>query len=135
LEESWTFQGKKKHKVKITTTRPAIDHPSQLDVSPAKVLGEKRGKKQSKLHHSFESLGILLPERAKQCKMRIWPILTREKNSLAEILVHSKNKALPNLQFGIRVKREGEEGWSSQSIMEELIKHVVAGLEDNVLRH
>jgi hypothetical protein len=85
LEESWTFQGKKKHKVKITTTCPAIDHPSQLDAPPAKVLGEKRGKKQSKLHHSFfESLGILLSERAKQCKTRIWPILTREKKLTSE---------------------------------------------------
>jgi hypothetical protein len=45
LEEGWTFQGKKKHKVKITTTCPAIGHPSQLDDPPTKVLGEKRGQK------------------------------------------------------------------------------------------
>jgi hypothetical protein len=43
LEEGWTFQGKKKHKVKIATTRPAIGHPSQLDASLTTVLGEKRG--------------------------------------------------------------------------------------------
>jgi hypothetical protein len=41
LEEGWIFQGKKKHKVKIATTRPATDHPSQLDAPPTKVLGEK----------------------------------------------------------------------------------------------
>jgi hypothetical protein len=45
LEEGWIFQGKKKHKVKIATTRPATGHPSQLDIPPIKVLGEKRGKK------------------------------------------------------------------------------------------
>jgi hypothetical protein len=45
LEEGWTFQGKKKHKVKIVTTRPATGHPSQLDVLLAKVLEEKKGQK------------------------------------------------------------------------------------------
>ncbi len=87
------------------------------------------------LHHSFESLRIFLPERTEQCKAKIWPILTREKGSLAEIMVHSKNKVVPNLPIGIRVDGEGEEDWSSQLAMEELIKHVGAGLEDNVLRH
>jgi hypothetical protein len=32
----------------------------------------------------------------------------REKGSLVEILVHSKNKALPSLPIGIRVEGEGE---------------------------
>jgi hypothetical protein len=30
LEEGQTFQGKKKHKVNITTTRPTVDHPPNL---------------------------------------------------------------------------------------------------------
>jgi hypothetical protein len=128
-------QGKKKHKVKIAIARSATSHPSQLDIPPTKVLGEKRGHKQLELHHSFESLGILLLERAKQCKVRIWLVLTKEKGSLVEILVHSKNKTLPSLPIGIRVEGEGEEDWSSQSAMEKLIKHVAASLEDNVLRH
>jgi hypothetical protein len=42
LKEGYTFQGKKKHKVKITTSHPTTSHPSQLDVLPTKVLGEKR---------------------------------------------------------------------------------------------
>jgi len=76
----------------------------------AKVLGEKRGYKQLEFHHSFfESLRILLPKRAEQCRVRIWPVLMREKGSLA----HSKNKALPSLLIGIRVEGEGEEDWSS----------------------
>jgi len=88
------------------------------------------------LHHSFfESLNILLLKRVEQCRARIWPALMREKGSLAEILVHSKNKALPSLLIRIRVEGEGEEDWSSQSVMEELIKYVATGLEDNVLRH
>jgi hypothetical protein len=63
LEEGWTFQGKKKHKVKIATTCFATSHLSQLDAPLAKVLSKMRGQKQSKLHHSFfESLGILLPK-------------------------------------------------------------------------
>jgi hypothetical protein len=41
LEEGWTFQGKKKHKVKIITTCLAIGHPSHLDPLLAKVLGKK----------------------------------------------------------------------------------------------
>jgi C4-type Zn-finger protein len=60
--------------------------------------------------------------------VRIWLALTKEKGSLVEILVHSKNKALPSLPFGIKVE-EGEEGWSFQSTMEELIKHVATSLE------
>jgi hypothetical protein len=40
---------------------------------------------------------------------RIWPNLTREKGSLAEILVHSKNKAMLSLPIGIKVEGEGEE--------------------------
>jgi hypothetical protein len=59
----------------------------------------------------------------------------REIGSLMEILVRSKSKALPSLPIRIRLEGEGEEDWSSQSTMEELIKHMAVGLEDNVLRH
>jgi hypothetical protein len=38
----------------------------------------------------------------------------REKGSLAKIVVHSRNKALPSLPIGIRLEGEGEEDWSSQ---------------------
>jgi len=56
----------------------------------------------------FESLGILLPEIAEQCRARIWHVLTRKKGSLTDILVHSKNKTLPSLPIGIRVEGQGE---------------------------
>jgi hypothetical protein len=45
LEEGWTFQGRKEHKVKIEMARPPTNHPSQLDIPPTKVLGEKKGQK------------------------------------------------------------------------------------------
>jgi len=40
-----------------------------------------------------------------------------------------------SLPIRIRIKRKGEEDWSSQPTMEELIKHVAASMEENVLRH
>jgi hypothetical protein len=55
LEEGWTFQEKKKHKVNKATTRLATAHLSQLVVLLVKVLGEKKSQKQSEFHHSFES--------------------------------------------------------------------------------
>jgi hypothetical protein len=67
--------------------------------------------------------------------VRIWPILTRTKSPLKEILVHSKNKTLPSLLIRIKIRGEREEDWSSQPAMEELIKHVAASLEENVLSH
>jgi hypothetical protein len=50
-------------------------------------------------------------------------------------LVHSKNLALPSFLVGLKIVVEGEEDWSSQLAMGELIKKVATGLEENVLRH
>lgn len=84
--------------------------------------GEKRGQKHLEIHHSFfDSLGILLPKQADNCKARIWPILVREKGPLKEVLIHSKNQILPSFPIGIRLVREGEEDQSSQPTMEKLI--------------
>lgn len=136
LERGWIFQGKNKHKVRIELACPEVNHPSHIVALPGKTLGEKRGQKHSKFHHSFfDSLGIPLPKKIDYCKTRIWPIIMKEKGSLKEVLVHSKNQALPSLPIGIRMVGEGEEEWSPQPIMEELIKHVVASLEENVFKH
>jgi hypothetical protein len=35
----------------------------------------------------------------------------------------------------MRIVGKGEEDWSSQPTMGELIKHVATGLEENVLKH
>jgi hypothetical protein len=58
-----------------------------------------------------------------------------KKGTLKEVLVHSKNQALPSLLVGIRKVGEGEKDWSSQPAIEELIKQMAIGLEENVLRH
>jgi hypothetical protein len=50
-----------------------------------------------------------LPKIAKQCRARIWLVPTRKKGRLKAIMVYSKNKALPSLPIGIRIKGEGEE--------------------------
>jgi hypothetical protein len=42
LEEGWTFQGKKKHKVNITTTRPTTDHPPNLMLCQQKFWGKRK---------------------------------------------------------------------------------------------
>jgi hypothetical protein len=70
-----------------------------------------------------------------QCKARIWTVFTREKGPQKEVLIHSKNQALPSLPIGIKILGEGEEDWSPQPALEELIKHVATGLEENILKH
>jgi hypothetical protein len=90
----------------------------------------------SELHQSFfTSLGIPLPTNADLCRARVWPILTREKGPQKEVLIHSKNQALPNLQIGIKIIGDGREDWSSKLAMDEQIQHIAIGLKKNVLRH
>jgi hypothetical protein len=69
------------------------------------------------------------------CRARVWPVLTREKGPQKEVLIHSKNQALPNLPIGIRITGDGREDWSPKLAMDELIQHIAIGLEENVLRH
>jgi hypothetical protein len=49
----------------------------------------------------------------KYYKTRIWPVFTREKGTLKEVLVHYKNQAPPSLLVGIRILGEGDEDWST----------------------
>jgi hypothetical protein len=44
LEGGWTFQGKKKHKVKTEPTHPTTGHPAHLNVLPGKTLGKRKVK-------------------------------------------------------------------------------------------
>jgi hypothetical protein len=69
------------------------------------------------------------------CKAQVLPVLTREKGDQKEVLIHSRNQALPSLPIGIRITGDGGEDWSSKPAMDELIQHIVTGLEENVLRH
>jgi len=69
------------------------------------------------------------------CRARVWPVLTREKGPQKEVLIHSRNQALPNLPIGIRITGDGREDWSSKLAMDELIQHIAIGLKENILRH
>jgi hypothetical protein len=96
----------------------------------------KRGQTYLKLHQSFfTSLGIPFPTNADLYKTRVWPVLTREKGPQKEVLIYSKNQALPNLPIGIKIIGDVGEDWSSKPAMEKLIQHIAIGLEENILRH
>jgi hypothetical protein len=72
---------------------------------------------------------------ANVCRARVWPILTKEKGPQKEVLIHSRNQALPNLPISIRITGDEREDWSSKPAMDELIQHIAIELEENVLRH
>jgi len=134
IEGGWTFQAKKKTKERVDTIRPDSNqspHPStRASIAP----GGKRGQTYSKLHQSFfTSLGIPLPTNVDLCRARVRLVLTREKGPQKEVLIHSRNQALPNLPIGIIITGDGREDWSSKPAMDELIQHIAIGLEENVL--
>jgi hypothetical protein len=136
IEGGWSFQAKKKNKERVDTIRPDSNqspHPStRASITPR----GKRDQTYSELHQSFfTSLGIPLPTNVDLCRARVWPVLTREKGPQKEVLIHSRNQALPNLPIGIRITGDGREDWSSKPAMDELIQHIAIGLEENVVRH
>jgi hypothetical protein len=73
------------------------------------------------LHQSFfASLRIPIPIDMEYYRARVWPVLTREKNSQKEILVHSKNQALPNLPINRdRITGTTKEGWTQNSALDD----------------
>ncbi len=127
--------GEKKNKVRIDTIRLEGDQSPHPTTQTSIASGGKKGQIYSEFHQSFfTSLGIPLPANANLYRTQVWPVLTREKGPQKEVLIHSKNQALPNLPNGIRITRDGGEDWSSKPAMEELIQHIAIGLEENVLR-
>jgi hypothetical protein len=64
-------------------------------------------------------LGILFLINADLNGAQVWPILTRKKGSQKEVVIFSRNQALPNLPIGIRITGDEGEDWSSKSAMEE----------------
>ncbi|CAK9227226.1 unnamed protein product [Sphagnum troendelagicum] len=109
-------------------------HTPQREAMP----GGKRGLMHSEVHPSFfTSLGILAPPNRKPFRTRIWPVLVREKNSQKEMLVHSKNQALPSLPLNIRITgptEATEEEWSPSSAWADLIQRIELELEEKILR-
>jgi hypothetical protein len=59
----------------------------------------------------------------------------KKKGPHKEVLIQSKNQVLPSLPIEIRIIGEGEEDWSPQLALEEVIKHMVTSLEENILKH
>jgi hypothetical protein len=92
----------------------------------------------SKVHPSFfTSLGIPTPPNKEPFRTRIWPVLVREKNSQKEMLVHSKNQALPSLPLSIRIMRLAEAAeveWSPSSAWVDLIQCIKLELKEKILR-
>jgi hypothetical protein len=72
LEAGWTFQGKKKNKVRIDTIRSESNQSPHPSTRASTTPGGKRGQTYLELHQSFfTSLGIPLPTNADLCKTRV----------------------------------------------------------------
>ncbi len=135
LKESWSFQGRKKHTPRITSPRQALPQtptPSPgHDVTP----GGRRKRMHSDVHCSyFTSLGISSPPGQEHARARIWPVLSREKNSQKELLIFTKNNALPGFPLSIRITGSSEEEWTHASTLEDITRSIESEFEDKILR-
>jgi len=90
----------------------------------------------SEVHPSFfTSLDIPVPPNQEFFRVRVWPVLLREKNSQKETLVHSKNQATPSLPLNIRIMGPAETEWTHNSAWADLIQRLEVELEEKVLRY
>ncbi|CAK9198445.1 unnamed protein product [Sphagnum troendelagicum] len=62
-------------------------------------------------------------------------MLTREKISIKETLVYSKNQARPSLPLNMRVTGPTEAEWTKDSTWADLTQRLEAELEEKVLRY
>jgi hypothetical protein len=134
--EGWSFQGRRKHAPKIASPRP---DPRQVPVRTPQQEPTSGGKRQqfhSEVHTSyFSSLGIDAPNNGEPFRARIWPVLTREKNSIKETLVYSKNQARPSLPLSLRITGPTEAEWTQDSAWADLTQRLETELEEKVLRY
>jgi hypothetical protein len=134
--EGWTFQGKKKLPIKILSPRHDLAQNPTRSPQPTSTPGGKRGQTHSELHHSyFESLGISVPVDQEFCKVRIWPVLSREKDERKQILVHARNQIPPDLPLSIRITGLPEERWTQVFAQKDLVLRLEAELEKKILRY
>ncbi len=136
MKDNWTFQGRKKHTLRITSPRQALPQtptPSPgHDVTP----GGRRKRMHSDVHCSyFTSLGISSPSGQEHARTRIWPELSREKNAQKELLIYTKNNALPGLPLSIRITGSSKEEWTHASALEDITRSIESELEDKILRY
>jgi len=134
----WSFQRRKKHAHKLTSTSPRpemhlpIPHTSPQETTP----GGKRGQQHSEVPPSFfTSLGITIPQDREPLRARVWSVLAREKNARKEIVVHSKNQAKPNLSASIRITGPAEVEWSCKSAWADLTQRLEMELEEKILKY
>jgi hypothetical protein len=62
-------------------------------------------------------------------------VLLREKNSIKETLVYSKNQARPNLPFRMRIMGPTEAVWTQNTAWADLTQCLETELEEKVLRY
>jgi hypothetical protein len=90
--EGWSFQGRRKHAPKLASPRPKLHHTLLRTSQQKTTPGGKKMQLHSEVHPSyFSSLGMSTPINGEPFRARIWPVLTKEKNSQKETLVYSKN--------------------------------------------
>jgi len=133
--EPWVFQARRK---KAPSSAPAkkAQPPSQAHTPMQDCAsGSRRKRTRSEIHNSFfSSLGISVPPGQEFARVRVWPVLARERDSQKEILVNVKGNDLPNLPFDIKCMSASEEDWTPTSALEDLIRNVESELEEKILR-
>ncbi len=62
-------------------------------------------------------------------------MLTRDKNSIKETLVYSKNQARPSLPLSLRITGLTEAEWTQDSAWADLTQRLETELEEKVVRY
>jgi hypothetical protein len=134
--EGWFFQGRKKHIPKLASPRPEAHQGLFQTPQQKPTSGGKKVQFHSEVHSSyFSSLGIAIPSNGEPFRARIWPVLTREKNSTKETLVYSKNKARPSLPLNLRITAPTEAVWTQDTAWADLTQRLETKLEEKMLRY
>jgi hypothetical protein len=136
MREGWIFQGRKKHTPKIASLRPVLPQSTTLTPNHDITLGGRRKRTHSDVHCSyFTSLGISSPPGQEHARARIWLVLSREKNTQKEILIYTKNNALPGLLLSIRITSSPKEEWTHATAFADITQSIESELEDKILRY
>jgi hypothetical protein len=108
MREGWTFQGRKKHTPRIGSLRQVL--PQSTTLTP---------------NHDITPGG----------RRKRTPVLSREKNAQKEILIYTRNNALPGLPLSIRIMGSPEEEWTHVTALVDITQSIDSKLEDKILRY
>ncbi|CAM6065851.1 unnamed protein product [Sphagnum tenellum] len=134
--ERWSFQGRRKHALKLVSSRPDSRQVPARTPQQEPPSSGKRQQFHSEVHHSyFSSLGIDIPSSGEPFRARLWLVLTRDKNSNKETLVYSKNQARPSLPLNLRITGPTEAEWMQESAWADLTQRLETELEEKALRY